>query len=434
MSILSKFSPLADRYARMRESGADPFSIKFDDVISSVEAVVNGRRTVLFGTNNYLGLTFDPHSVEKSVEAIRMHGTGTTGSRIANGSYKGHEELEAALADFYGARHCMVFSTGYQANLAMISTLVGQNDHLFLDADSHASIYDASRLGHAPVVRFRHNNPDDLAKRLNRLKDQPGDKLIVVEGIYSMLGDTAPLKEFGDVKREFGAYLLVDEAHSMGVLGENGRGLAEREGVEDDVDFVVGTFSKSLASVGGYCVSNLDGFEILRIAARPYMFTASLPPAIIASTTAALETLRAEPHRREKLHANANRFYNGLKSAGFQVGPEANPIVAVILDKVDVAVAFWKRLVDEGMYLNLALPPATPSHQAFLRSSVSAAHSFEHIDFAVELMTRVGREFGLLPDNVTPFPARAVSAERLSARAAKAPALRPAADVGAGMA
>ena len=434
MPIFDKFAPLASRYERLRDSGGDPFSVTFDDIISSVEGVVNGKRTLLFGTNNYLGLTFDPHSVEKSVEAIRKHGTGTTGSRIANGSYDGHQKLERALADFYGRKHAMVFSTGYQANLAMISTLVGQNDHLVIDADSHASIYDASRLGHAPVVRFRHNNPDDLAKRLARLKDVPGDRLIVVEGIYSMLGDTAPLKEFVEVKREFGAYLMVDEAHSMGVLGEHGRGLAEREGVEEDVDFVVGTFSKSLASVGGFCVSSLDGFEILRIAARPYMFTASLPPAIIASTTAALETMQAEPQRREKLTANANRFYAGLKAAGFTVGPEANPIVAVILDQVDVATAFWKRLVDEGMYLNLALPPATPSHQAFLRSSVSAAHSFEHIDFAIELMTRVGREFGLVPDNVTPFPARPVSAERLSARAATRPAPRPAADVGAGMA
>ncbi|MET0313734.1 MAG: aminotransferase class I/II-fold pyridoxal phosphate-dependent enzyme [Hansschlegelia sp.] len=434
MSILDKFAPLAARYDRLRESGGDPFAIKFDDIVSSVEGVVKGKRTLLFGTNNYLGLTFDPVSMERSIEAIRNHGTGTTGSRIANGSYRGHEQLERDLAAFYGRKHCMVFSTGYQANLAMISTLVGKDDHLIIDADSHASIYDASRLGHAPVVRFRHNSPDDLAKRLSRLKDQPGDKLIVVEGIYSMLGDTAPLREFVEVKREFGAYLLVDEAHSMGVLGERGRGLAEREGVEDDVDFVVGTFSKSLASVGGYCVSSVKGFEILRLAARPYMFTASLPPSIIASTVAALETLQREPERRQKLRLNSKRFYNGLKSAGFTVGPEANPIVAVILNDVDLAVAFWRRLVEEGMYLNLALPPATPNSSAFLRSSVSAAHTDEHIDFAVELMTRIGREFGILPaeSNVRMFPG--VSVERLSARAATAPARRRAADVGAGMA
>ncbi|MFC7053409.1 aminotransferase class I/II-fold pyridoxal phosphate-dependent enzyme [Hansschlegelia quercus] len=439
MAILDKFSQLAARYDALKQSGGDPFSIKFDDIISSVEGVVNGKRTLLFGTNNYLGLTFDPVAMERSIEAIRTHGTGTTGSRIANGSYREHERLERELADFYGRKHCMVFSTGYQANLAMISTLVGKDDHLIIDADSHASIYDASRLGHAPVVRFRHNNPDDLAKRLARLKDVPGEKLIVAEGIYSMLGDTAPLKEFVDVKREFGAYLMVDEAHSMGVLGQRGRGLAEREGVEDDVDFVVGTFSKSLASVGGFCVSSIEGFEILRLAARPYMFTASLPPAVISSTISALETLRKEPQRRQKLRANSRRFYDGLKNAGFTVGPEANPIVAVILNDAAVATAFWRRLVDEGMYLNLALPPATPNSSAFLRSSVSAAHTNEHIDFAIELMTRIGREFGILPDaeavdysNVTQFPR--VSAERPGARAAKAPARRPAADVGAGMA
>jgi 8-amino-7-oxononanoate synthase len=434
MSILDKFAPLAARYDHLKLSGADPFAVKFDDIVSSVEGVVKGKRTLLFGTNNYLGLTFERAAMERSIEAIRMHGTGTTGSRIANGSYSGHERLERELAAFYKRKHGMVFSTGYQANLAMISTLVGKDDHLIIDADSHASIYDGSRLGHAPVVRFRHNNPEDLAKRLSRLADQPGDKLIVVEGIYSMLGDTAPLKEIVDVKKEFGAYLMVDEAHSMGVLGEHGRGLVEREGVEDDVDFVVGTFSKSLASVGGFCVSSVEGFDILRLAARPYMFTASLPPSIIASTLSALETLQAEPDRRLQLTANCRRFYYGLKAAGFSVGPEANPIVAVMVEQPDVAVAFWKKLIDGGMYLNLALPPATPNSSAFLRSSVSAAHTEEHIDFAISLMTRVGRELGLLPaeSNVTPFPI--LSAERLSARAATAPVRRRAADVGAGMA
>ncbi|HZZ78761.1 MAG TPA: aminotransferase class I/II-fold pyridoxal phosphate-dependent enzyme, partial [Gemmataceae bacterium] len=225
MSLLEKFATLSAQYDKLESIGANPFNVTFDRVLSPTEAMLGDRRVLLLGTNNYLGLTYDPAVIRKSVDATRDFGTGTTGSRIANGSYGGHKQLEQALAGFYGRKHAMVFSTGYQANLGMLSTLAGKNDHLLLDADSHASIYDGSRLGHAQVTRFRHNDPDDLHKRLRRLADVPGDKVIVVEGIYSMLGDTAPLREFVDVKREWGAYLVVDEAHSMGVLGETGRGL-----------------------------------------------------------------------------------------------------------------------------------------------------------------------------------------------------------------
>ncbi|MGH8336014.1 MAG: aminotransferase class I/II-fold pyridoxal phosphate-dependent enzyme, partial [Gammaproteobacteria bacterium] len=233
MTILAKHAASKLVYDSLKEHGVDPVNVRFDSVLSPTEGMLHGRRTILLGTNNYLGLTFDHDCIERSVEATRSQGTGTTGSRIANGSYDGHLRLEEALADFYGCQHAMVFSTGYQANLGILSTLVGRGDHLMLDADSHASIYDGSRLGHAEVIRFRHNSPDDLYKRLRRLEGVPGDRLIVVEGIYSMLGDTAPLKEFAAVKRETGAYLLVDEAHSMGVLGATGRGLAEAAGVED---------------------------------------------------------------------------------------------------------------------------------------------------------------------------------------------------------
>ena len=227
MTIMAKFAPLKEAYDALRAQGVDPFSVKFDDILSPTEGVLNGRTTILLGTNNYLGLTFDESCIEASVEVLRSQGTGTTGSRIANGSYSGHRDLEDDLAKFYGREHCMVFSTGYQANLGLLSTVAGRGDHLVIDADSHASIYDGCRLGHAEVVRFRHNDPDDLFKRLRRLKDQPGDKIIVTEGLYSMLGDKAPLKEIAQVKRETGAYLIVDEAHSMGVLGETGRGLAD---------------------------------------------------------------------------------------------------------------------------------------------------------------------------------------------------------------
>jgi len=394
MTILAKHAASKLIYDSLKEHGVDPVNVRFDSVLSPTEGMLNGRRTILLGTNNYLGLTFDPDCIEQSILATRSQGTGTTGSRIANGSYDGHLRLEEALADFYGCEHAMVFSTGYQANLGVLSTLVGRGDHLMLDADSHASIYDGSRLGHAEVIRFRHNSPDDLYKRLRRLEGAPGDRLIVVEGIYSMLGDTAPLKEFADVKRQTGAYLLVDEAHSMGVLGATGRGLAEACGVEKDVDFIVGTFSKSLGSVGGFCVSNNPDFDIMRVVCRPYMFTASLPPAVIASTLCALEKVRKEPRLRADLMRNARRLYDGLAALGFQTGPEANPVVAVAMPNTETAVLFWKLLLDKGLYLNIAIPPATPTNVSLLRSSVSAAHTTQQIDTALEMFADVGRELG----------------------------------------
>jgi 8-amino-7-oxononanoate synthase len=393
MTILAKHAAQRLVYDALHAHGVD---VQFDSVLSPTEGMLNGRRTILLGTNNYLGLTFDPACIEQAIEATRHQGTGTTGSRVANGTYGGHIKLERALAEFYGRDHAMVFSTGYQANLGVLSALVGRGDHLLLDADSHASIYDGSRLGHGEVIRFRHNNPDDLYKRLRRLAGAPGDRLIVVEGIYSMLGDTAPLKEIAAVKRETGAYLLVDEAHSLGVLGEKGRGLAEAAGVEADVDFIVGTFSKSLGSVGGFCVSDSPDFDVMRIVCRPYMFTASLPPGVVASTIEALSRLQSEPELRANLMRNAHRLYDGLQAMGFQTGPEANPIVAVAMPNQEVAVTFWKMLLESGLYLNLAIPPATPTDVCLLRTSVSAAHTPQQIDTALAMFADVGRRLGFV--------------------------------------
>jgi len=429
VNILSKFAPLRQTYDQLRSVGHNPFQMVFDKMFSPTEGEYQGRRTILLGTNNYLGLTFDSECVDAAVDVLRQQGTGTTGSRIANGSYAAHRQLEADLATYFGRKHSMVFSTGYQANLGMLSTLVGKGDYLLLDSDSHASIYDGARLGHAEVVRFRHNDPDDLAKRLKRLANEPGDKLVVVEGIYSMLGDTAPLKEIAAVKREMGVYLMVDEAHSLGVLGDNGRGLAEAAGVEADVDFVVGTFSKSLGSVGGFCVSDIEGFDVLRVGCRPYMFTASLPPSVMASTVQALRRLQQAPELRTRLMANASRLYNGLKDLGFKVGPEANPIISVLLTDPILAVTFWNRLLEGGVYLNLALPPATPHGVALLRSSVSAAHSFEQIDRVVQLFETIGRQMGVLPAlppmrrnktaNMAAFPTAIPELDRVAAVGAR---------------
>jgi 8-amino-7-oxononanoate synthase len=396
MGLFDKHLAYRDAYQAIRQAGADPFNVRLDSVISPTEGMINGRPTILLGTNNYLGLTFDPEAIAASVKAVQERGTGTTGSRIANGSFEAHVELETALAKFYRRKHAMVFTTGYQANLGVLSTLVGRGDHLILDADSHASIYDGSRLGHAEVIRFRHNDPEDLYKRLRRMKDVPGERLIVVEGIYSMIGDTAPLKEIAAVKREMGGYLLVDEAHSMGVLGQNGRGLAEQEGVEDDVDFVVGTFSKSLGAIGGFCVSNLDDFEVMRVVCRPYMFTASLPPAVVSSTLVALKRLEETPELRHRLMANARRLYDGLAELGFQTGPTASPIVAITMPDQESAIGMWNMLLQNGVYLNLALPPATPDSRPLLRTSVSAAHTDEQIEKVLTVFAEVGAALGVI--------------------------------------
>jgi len=396
MSIFSKFDDIRTAYDALDQSGRNPFDIRFEKILSPTEAILDGRNILLFGTNNYLGLTFDPACVEASINATREAGTGTTGSRIANGTYSGHTFLEQRIAEFYRRRSAMVFTTGYQANLGLISTLAGRGDHLLIDADSHASIYDACKLSSAEIIRFRHNDPKDLARRLGRLEGLPGSRIVVTEGLFSMLGDTAPLREIAAVKREMGAYLIVDEAHSMGILGKNGRGLAEAVGVEADVDFIVGTFSKSLGAIGGFAVSDLPDFDLLRVTCRPYMFTASLPPAIIASVTASLKRIATDNLLGARVLANGRRLYNGLARAGFELGPEPNPIVAIKIADRELAIKFWNALIAGGVYLNLALPPATPGSQSLIRSSVSAAHTEAQIDRAVQVMTETGYRLGLL--------------------------------------
>src|SRR5215467_6358287 len=396
MALFDQFQDLIRSHAAVKAIGADPFGVKMERVVSPTEAIVEGRPTILVGTNNYLGLTFEPSCVAAATEALETQGTGTTGSRIANGSYGSHQSLEAALAQFYGRRGAMVFTTGYQANLGIISTIAGPKDYLIIDADSHASIYDACRMGSATVIRFKHNDAADLDKRLQRLAGTEGNKIIVVEGIYSMLGDQAPLAEFAAVKRKHGAYLVVDEAHSMGVIGDKGRGVAEAAGVEADVDFIVGTFSKSLGAIGGFCVSDHPDFDVLRVRCRPYMFTASLPPSIVASVTAALAVVERRPDLRTRLWANVSTLYDGLKRHGLILGPQKGPVVAVHLPNPEMAVAAWQALLKSGVYVNLALPPATPNGACLLRCSVCAAHSKKQLETIIELLTDIAYSNGAL--------------------------------------
>jgi len=380
MGIFDKFKSLATSRLELESLGIDPFSVEIDRIISPTEGLINGRSTILAGTNNYLGLTFDPECIAAARTALEFEGTGTTGSRMANGSYSGHRMLEQELAAFYGKRDAIVFSTGYAANLGLLAALAGPNDVVLLDADCHASIYDGCRLGGAETIRFRHNDAQDLAKRMRRLGARAADALIVVEGIYSMLGDCAPLKEIADVKRELGGYLLVDEAHSLGVLGERGRGLVEEVDILADADFIVGTFSKSLGSAGGFCVSDHTELDLIRYSSRPYIFTASPSPATIASTRCALRKLSADSHLRHRLHDNAKRLHGGLTALGYTLGAPPSPVIAVVLDGKIEALQFWNNLLQRGVYVNLMLPPVTPNGVSLIRCSVSAAHTAEQID------------------------------------------------------
>ena len=384
MSLFDKFQPIVRIRAELEELGIMPFGAVTEKILSATEAIVNGHKVILAGTNNYLGLTFDPECIAAAKQAVEEQGTGTTGSRMANGTFAGHVKLEQELAAFFDCKHSIVFSTGYAATMGMGSTLAGAGDVIVLDADSHASIYDGVRLGGAEVIRFRHNDAADLEKRLRRLGERIDNTLIIVEGIYSMLGDQAPLADIAEVKRKYGGILLVDEAHSLGMLGEHGRGVAEAAGVEGDVDFVVGTFSKSLGATGGYCVSNHPELEAIRFAIRSYIFTASPSPSVIASTRVALRLMQERPELRARLWKNAHRLYNGLSQLGFAVSPEVSPVVAVTIKQRDQAIAWWYELLQRGAYVNLVMPPASPTTDSLLRCSVSAAHSSEQIDQIVE--------------------------------------------------
>lgn len=380
MALLDKFQPLAQAREALARISADPFRVMIEQILSPTEAVINGRPTILVGTNNYLGLTFDPACIEAAAAAVKEQGTGTTGSRMANGSFGGHVALEHELAEFYGRRKGVVFSTGYLANLGIISALTAAGDVILIDGDCHASIYDGCRMSTAEVIRFRHNDVGDLHKRLRRLGGRQTNTLIIVEGIYSMLGDRAPLAEIAAVKREYGAYLLLDEAHSLGVLGDHGRGLSEEAGVDGEIDFIVGTFSKSLGATGGFCVSDHDELELTRYASRPYIFTASPCPSVVASTRAALRALQSRPELRARLWANAHRLYDELKKLGFALGPEPSPVIAALFDQREEAIAFWNGLQEHGIYVNMILPPAAPDGRSLLRCSVSAAHTPGQID------------------------------------------------------
>lgn len=380
-SLFDKYAPLKARVDMMMKIGQDALGVQFDDIINATRGRIGNREILLAGTNNYLGLTFDEDCVEAAKAAIDAHGTGTTGSRVANGSYSEHVDLEKALAEHFGMPSCIVFTTGYQTNLAAISGLAGDNDVIFMDADAHACIIDGTRLTGASTIRFRHNSPEDLDKRLKRRGEiEGGHALVVIEGMYSMFGDIAPVDEFLDVTHRHGGYLFIDEAHSYGVFGPTGCGIAEEQGVLDQVDFISGTFSKSLASVGGFCASRHKEFEITRKIMRPYMFTASATPSNISAARAAVEKVKTGGYLRDNLKERAQQLHAGLAEMGFDLCADASPVIAVRRPNEGVAAMEWNWLIENGVYVNLAVPPGTPQSSSLLRISLSAAHTKEDID------------------------------------------------------
>ena len=396
--LFSKFDPLiAEREALLSSGVRDPFGIVMEEVTGPTTAVIRGRPTILLGTYNYMGMTFDADVIAAGKQALDRFGSGTNGSRMLNGTFRDHVEAEAALREFYDAEHAMVFSTGYQANLGVISTIAGRGEYVILDADSHASIYDGCKMGDAEVVRFRHNSIEDLDKRLGRLPPEPG-KLVVLEGVYSMLGDIAPLKDMVAVAKKHGCMVLVDEAHSMGFFGAHGRGVYEDQGLQlgRDVDFVIGTFSKSVGTVGGFCISNHPKFEAMRLSCRPYIFTASLPPSVVATAAASVRKLMAADAKRQQLWSNARRLHGGLRELGFRLGTQGadSAIVAVLLEDQERAVAMWQALLDGGVYVNVARPPATPAGMFLLRCSLCAEHTDEQLDEVLALFAAAGRATG----------------------------------------
>ena len=394
MNLLDKFRDIAELRRGLGE--IDPTKVVIEALSSPTEGTIAGRSTILAGTNNYLGLTFDPDGIAAGREALRRAGTGTTGSRMANGSYAGHQALEAELADFYGYPNAVVFSTGYAANLGALAALLGPDDAVLLDSDAHASLFDGCRLCPAKVFTFRHNDVNSLARRLARLGDQAGRTLVVIEGLYSVLGDKAPIREIAEIKARHGACLFVDEAHSLGVLGEQGRGLAEEAGVLHEVDFIVGTFSKSLGTTGGFCVSRHAELALFPYVSRPYMFTASPSPAVVECTRSALRALRSRPELKARLWRNATRLYEGLTQIGIGVGDAPSPVIAIRLGDRATALAAWRGLLDAGVYVNLMLPPAAPGGGSLLRMSASAAHTKAQIDKIVDAVRRVLMELSVL--------------------------------------
>ena len=383
-------------FTKAREVQAAGLYPYFKPISESEDTVVTieGKKRIMLGSNNYLGLTHHPKVLEAAARALTRYGSGCTGSRFLIGTLDLHEQLEASLAQFLGKEDCLVFSTGYNANLGLISALVTRGEVVFLDKLDHASIVDGAKMSFGETERFNHGDLANLERKLERNAGKGA--MIVVDGVYSMEGDIADLPGLLRVARKYGAALAVDDAHALGVIGPNGDGTAAHHGVVDEVDIIGGTFSKSLASIGGFLAGTEQVMHFIRHHSRPLIFTASLPPSNTAGVLAALAVMQSEPERRERLWSNTRRLHEGFRSLGFEIGPTETPIVPVLIGPMDKTFLMWRQLYDAGVFTNPVMPPAVPPSLCRLRTSVMATHTFEQIDFCLEAFSRIGRELGVI--------------------------------------
>jgi 8-amino-7-oxononanoate synthase len=395
--IVDVFQKCRD-FSRVRDAREAGVYMLYREIGSAQDPVVtmDGQKVVMLGSNNYLGLTSHPKVKEAAIEATKKYGTGCAGSRLLNGTLDIHVRLEERLANFMKRKAVAVFSTGYGVNVGVLSCILDRHDVAFLDKMDHASIIDGVRLSYGKALKFRHNDPDDLEKKLQNVSDQKG-KLIVVDGVFSMEGDITPLPEIVKHKQTYGAGLFVDEAHSLGVFGENGRGIAEHFGLEDEVDLIMGTFSKSLATVGGFIASNDEQvIEFIKHTARAQVFTAAIPPSAAAAVEAAIGIVESEPERREHLWENTNYMKRELEGLGFETCGSQSPVIPLLIGDDMATYRMANRLQEEGVFVNAVVTPAVPPGHGVIRTSYMATHTREHLDKALGVIAKVGRELSII--------------------------------------
>jgi len=377
----------------IREMGLYPYFRPIESG-QDTEVMIDGKRVLMFGSNSYLGLTSHPKIKEASKKAIDKYGTGCAGSRFLNGTLDIHIELENRLAKYVGKEAAVLFSTGFQVNLGVLSSITGRNDYLILDEYDHASLIDGSRLSFSKVIKYAHNDMEDLKRKLSILPEE-AVKLIAVDGIFSMEGDIVKLPEIVKVADEYGANIMVDDAHSLGVIGHNGAGTASHFNLTRDVDLIMGTFSKSLASLGGFIAADAETIDYLKHRARALMFSASMTPASVASVIAALDIIESEPQRIAKLWDNTNYAMKLLTEEGFDLGPTESPILPIYVRDNHKTFLVTRQLQDDGIFVNPVVSPAVPSDSSLLRFSLMATHSFAQIDEAVEKIAKAFKDVGV---------------------------------------